>query len=116
MLPFEMKPQEVRVKNALWIFLLPCLSPLLLGLVYFAFPTPPPGPWPYGQRTLIVENIVAIVTLAHLVLSLTAAIVSFWRIANVELRMVFWFLVLLSIPAVLLFGFELSMCKAGKWL
>ncbi len=111
-----MRIQAHRSRIVFGIVILPCLSPLLLGLVAFVFPTPSPGPWPYGQPTLFVEKIVAIAMIAHVLLSLIAVFWSYWAVERVEWRTMFWGLVILSIPTVLIFGFELSMSKAGKWL
>ena len=99
-----------------YFLFLPCVNPVVLALIYFSFPTPTPGPWPYGQPTLLVEKLIAITMIGHVLFSLSALVYSVWGITRSNLRIAFWLLVIITMPKLLLWGFELSMNKAGKWL
>ena len=99
-----------------FILLLPFVAPLLLLLISVVFPTPPPGPWPYGQPTLLVEELIAITLIVHLFFSLHALIYSLWGIHRSEWQMAYWLLVLFMLPTLLVLGVELSMTKSGKWM
>lgn len=110
----------VRPRNRMtswsFILLLPFVAPVCLLLISVLFPTPPPGPWPYGQPTMLVEDLIAITLIAHVFFSLHALIYSFWGIRQSEWQMVYCLLVLFLLPIVSIFGIELSMTKSGKWI
>ena len=111
-----MRRENLNKTSRRFILLSPLLGPFLLGLIWISFPTPAPGPWPYGQPTLLVEKLVSIAVIGHIVLSLAALVYSFWGITRLDLRTAFWLLVMITAPAFLLWAFELSMSKSGKWL
>lgn len=110
----------VRPRNRMtswsFILLLPFVAPVCLLLISVLFPTPPPGPWPYGQPTMLVEDLIDITLIVHVFFSLHALIYSFWGIRQSEWQMVYWLLVLFLLPIVSIFGIELSMTKSGKWI
>jgi hypothetical protein len=101
---------------SIFMFVLPILSPLFLAWINYAFPKPKPGPWPYGQPELLVENLCLIAFLLHLVFTLASVVMSLWLIQEFILRMVYWLGNLLLLILVVTIAAELSMNKAGKWL
>lgn len=98
------------------MFLLPVASPVFLLAIYFLFPTPEPGPWPYGQEPLAVEGLCMIAALPHIILTIASCVMSLWLIRDYILRMVYLLLSFIFAIMIVLVAVELSMSKAGKWL
>lgn len=116
MMADDEKSQTRRLTASICMFVLPFLSPLFLAWINSAFPSPKPGPWPYGQPELLVENLCLVAFLLHIGLTLASVVMSLWLIREFILRMVYWMGNLLLLILVVTIAAELSMNKAGKWL